>query len=186
MKQHLKDTPNSIVGEMGLDGIAKDRDTKLVYPMDVQMRLFEQQFQLASQLQKPVSMHAVQVYGKVYEFFRSLAKSQDAHVPPSIMLHSYSGSPEIASQLIRLPQIGPRFYFSFSSFVNARSPKMLDRIRAIPHDRILLESDLHETSLVDDAMYSILEIVAQVKGWTLEETVDRVVENTSRFLGNVQ
>ncbi len=85
--------------------------------------------------------------------FRSLSKKQDALVPPAIMIHSFSGSPDIAAQLIKLPRLGNRFYFSFSAFVNSRSNKMMDRIRCVPPDVILLESDLHDIRLVDDAMY---------------------------------
>jgi len=62
--------------------------------------------------------------------------------PTAVMLHSYSGSPEEVMRFCRLPAIGPRFYFSFSSAINARTPdKLVARIRAVPDDRLLVESD---------------------------------------------
>lgn len=42
----------------------------------------------------------------------------------------------------RMPKIGPRFYFSFSSVINAskgQQEKLIARIRAVPDDRLLLE-----------------------------------------------
>ncbi|KAJ3129098.1 hypothetical protein HK101_005297, partial [Irineochytrium annulatum] len=66
--------------------------------------------------------------------------------PPRIMLHSFSGSLEIVRSILRLPQpISSRFYFSFSTGVNGRNAdKTYERIRAIPDDRVLIESDLHD------------------------------------------
>lgn len=70
------------------------------------------------------------------------AESGAPLLPPTIMLHSYGGSPEEVARFTRLPGVGPRFFFSFSAAINGRTPdKLRARIAAVPDDRLLLESD---------------------------------------------
>lgn len=41
-----------------------------------------------------------------------------------------------------IPKVGPRFYFSFSSVINAskgQQDKLVARMRAVPDDRLLIE-----------------------------------------------
>jgi Tat protein secretion system quality control protein TatD with DNase activity len=58
------------------------------------------------------------------------------------MLHSYGGSVEEIPRFCKIPNIGPRFYFSFSHAINHRTPeKLRARVAAVPDDRLLLESD---------------------------------------------
>jgi hypothetical protein len=47
------------------------------------------------------------------------------------------------SQLTKLPGVGGRLWFSFSSAINARggdegAAKLMSRIRAVPQDRLLI------------------------------------------------
>ncbi|KAJ3035410.1 hypothetical protein HDV00_004008 [Rhizophlyctis rosea] len=104
-------------------------------------------------------------------------------VPPTILLHSFSGSSDIVRSLLRLAKpFSSRIFFSFSAAINSRSAKCHDRIVAVPDDRILIESDLHDASMVDDAMWAGLKMVAEAKGWALEETVERVEKNVEEYL----
>lgn len=67
---------------------------------------------------------------------------QPVPLPCRVMLHSYGGSPEEIPKYCKLKGIGDRFYFSFSTAINARTPeKLRARIAAVPDDRLLLESD---------------------------------------------
>jgi TatD DNase family protein len=189
LKSKITEYPNALVGEIGLDGIAKNKETGEKFPLEPQLQVFEHQFDVAGECQRPTSVHAVQVTPQLLTFFQNLSKrvkrDPGYKIPPTIMLHSFSGSPDLARQLVRLPRIGDRLYFSFSSAINGRSPKMMDRIRAIPDDRILLESDVHDIDQVDQGMSDILEACSRVKNWTMEETVDRVKSNTQKFLGSL-
>jgi TatD DNase family protein len=186
LKSKMTEYPQALVGEIGLDGIAKDKETGERYPLEPQLRVFEQQFDIAGEFQRPTSVHAVQVTPQLLKFFQNLSKRAKKDpgykMPPAIMLHSFSGSPDLAQQLVKLPRIGNRLYFSFSSLINGRSPKMMERIKAIPEDRILLESDVHDVDQVDQGMSEILEACSRIKSWTLEETTERVKSNTDRFL----
>ncbi|KAJ3232393.1 hypothetical protein HDU78_007174 [Chytriomyces hyalinus] len=108
--------------------------------------------------------------------------------PPAIMLHSYSGSPETIRNIMRYPSlVSSRFYFSFSHFVNGRMAfeKLQQRIAQVPDDRILIESDLNDPKVVDEACFKALEMVANAKGWSLDEATKRVGANAARFLGRL-
>ncbi|KAJ3325806.1 hypothetical protein HDU76_013076 [Blyttiomyces sp. JEL0837] len=228
---NLAKFPNSIVGEIGLDGVATYPGTKTKYDMQHQEDLFRYQFGLAAELRKPVSIHAVQCFGKLMDMFVEMAKGvkkplsqkqrrkkkldqfceedddDDEEVegarpapiskvtatdsdpalskwPPSIMLHSFAGSPDVIARIMRLPKpISTRFYFSFSSTINGRTmDKTIERISLVPDDRILIESDLHSADVVEDACLKACEMVAKAKGWGLEETAIRTSDNAMRFL----
>jgi TatD DNase family protein len=73
--------------------------------------------------------------------------------PPRVMMHSYAGSVDTLHALTRLPVIGERFFFSFSHVINAEGKqapaKLLERVRHVPEQRLLLESDQVEAPLID-------------------------------------
>ncbi|KAJ3072628.1 hypothetical protein HDU98_003206 [Podochytrium sp. JEL0797] len=207
--------PASFVGEIGLDGVATHPGTAMKYDMTQQLDSFRSQWALAAELKRPVSVHAVGCFGKLEEFFAEclrdvpkdvsrkqreklkkaglVVEEEDEHPslakwPPAIMLHSYSGSVESIRNISRYPTaVASRFYFSFSHFVNSRTPfeRMREKIRAVPDDRILVESDLHNVERVDEAVALAVELVARAKGWSLEETAVRTGANAMRFLSRI-
>lgn len=211
LRKYLTDHPKAIVGEIGLDGVAKDRTTNQLYDYDAQERVFATQMQVAVELERPVSVHSVQIHGKMLDFFKQMDKrcgrvkstwrkdrfaSEDGirgpammltlPCPPAIMMHSFSGSVEMANCLLKLPHIGSRFYFSFSAVVNGRSNKFEQRIKAIPDDRLLLESDVHDVSQVTVGMASVCRTISHAKDWSFQETIARTVRNTERFLSTIR
>lgn len=105
---------------------------------------------------------------------------------PRVCLHSYSGSAAVLSQWMR-PTNPADVYVSFSSAVNLGSESVRARIddviRAVPDDRILVESDL---DCAGDAMDAALDVmyrrVCSAKGWTLEDGVTRIAANFEVFV----
>ncbi|HRT82644.1 MAG TPA: TatD family hydrolase, partial [Oscillospiraceae bacterium] len=111
------------VGEIGLD---YHYDFS---PRDVQLVVFEKQIKLALELGKPIVVHNREAHE---DTLRLLKKYK-----PQGVMHSFSGSVEMAAELIKLGM-----YIGLSgvvTFKNARKP--LEVARFVPLERLLLETD---------------------------------------------
>eukprot|EP00198_Chlamydomonas_reinhardtii_P014418 XP_001703755.1 predicted protein [Chlamydomonas reinhardtii] len=140
---HKAGSRGAYVGEFGLDRAAVVPGSRLQPGWDHQLALTEAHLALAAELRRPVSMHCVQGYGHLQDMLRRLGPEG---CPPKIMLHSYGGSVDLVKGFTRLPGgLGERIYFSFSDVINGRKPgqraKLLQRLAAVPAERLLLESD---------------------------------------------
>lgn len=185
LEELLLKYPKAMIGEIGIDGIAKNPISKILYDANTQWTFFNTQMNLAAKYQRNVSVHSVQCHGKMMDFFRLLDtdfKMDSRGCPPAIMMHSFSSSAEMCQSLIKLKSIGSRFYFSYSHFVNGRSPKSLNVIKETPDDRILLESDVHDKNLVDESMRKVASMVCKAKNWSPQRLVAQVRSNMDRFL----
>ncbi len=112
------------IGEIGLDYHYPDTDKEL------QAAYFEAQMRLAEKLTMPVVIHDRDAHGDIMDVIRRHPKVRG-------VLHSYSGSAEMAKELVALG-----YMISFSgtlTFKNARKPAEV--IKEIPKSRILIETD---------------------------------------------
>lgn len=112
------------LGEIGLDYHYPDTDK------EKQMRYFEAQMSMASELNIPVCIHDRESHADVMEVIRR-------HPDVRGVLHSFSGSREMAEELVSLG-----WMISFSgtlTFTNARKPKEV--AAALPKDMVLIETD---------------------------------------------
>jgi len=112
------------LGEIGLDYHYPDTDK------EKQLLYFERQMTLAEELDIPVCIHDREAHSDVMEVIRHHPKVRG-------ILHSFSGSREMAEELVELG-----YYISFSgtlTFTNARKPKEV--AATIPKDRVLIETD---------------------------------------------
>lgn len=105
--------------------------------------------------------------------------------PPRVCMHSYSGPVDPVKQFLH--QSNPSdVYFSFSSVINFSGPsaqKVVDVIKVLPDDRILIESDLHTAGpVMDQLLEDIARQVCEVRGWGLVDGVKQLGENWKRFV----
>ncbi|KAH6607828.1 hypothetical protein Trco_004141 [Trichoderma cornu-damae] len=106
--------------------------------------------------------------------------------PPRICLHSYSGSADMLKQWLH-PSVPSVVFVSFSAAVNLGTDGGRARldgvVRAVPDDRILVESDLHAAGPEAEAtLEHMYRLVCEIKGWPLEHGVRTVGDNFARFI----
>ncbi|KAJ0145704.1 Cut9-interacting protein scn1, partial [Colletotrichum tanaceti] len=106
--------------------------------------------------------------------------------PPRICLHSYSGSAAMMKQYTN-PAIPARVFFSFSSAINlgtkAGADKIVEVLQACPDNSLLVESDLHIAGEEMDArLEEMYRKACEVKGWGLQEGVERIGRNYREFI----
>lgn len=176
LREYLMRFPNAGVGECGLDRWIENFD------IDDQRDVFRDQLRLATELDRPCTIHCLRAWGLLLEDLN------DADALPSILLHSYGGSIETAQKLVELGA-----YFSFSGyFLRERKRKVVDVFRQIPRDRILVETDApdmippeHDRPFGDEALNHPANL-ARVEPRLVELLgikSDQLVENTFRWLG---
>ncbi|KAF9550507.1 hypothetical protein EC957_000181 [Mortierella hygrophila] len=104
-------------------------------------------------------------------------------LPPRLCMHSYGGSVDMLKAFTKLDH-PPEIYFSFSIVINGRlqERKLKELILAVPEDRLLIESDHHSHNHVDQLLVEMVLKVAEIRNWSIEETVERTARNWHRFV----
>ena len=160
------------VGEIGLDYYYE------TIPRDVQQRAFRLQMELAKELGMPVIVHERNAHEdgmKIVKEFKGVTG----------VFHCYSGSAEMARQLVDLG-----WYIGFTgvlTFKNAR--KAVETAQQIPLDRIVLETDC--PFMAPDPfrgkrndpgyLWRMAEKLAEIRGIGLEEVHRTTTENAKRL-----
>jgi TatD DNase family protein len=115
------------VGECGLDGPSADAGA----PLERQVAVLRGHLRLARRHGLPVMLHCLRAHDPL------LALLDDEPLPAGGVLHSFSGSADQARRYLR-----HGLHFSFAgplTYERARKPH--DAARAVPRDRLLLETD---------------------------------------------
>jgi TatD DNase family protein len=163
------------IGETGLDYHHRFGEKK------TQIELFITQLDLAAKYNLPVIIHNRDAGHDVLDILR------DRMPPRGGVLHCYSENAEYAKKALDL-----NLYFSFAGNLTYRNAKNLhDTVAVLPPDRILIES---ESPFMVPARYrskrnmpkylnETAAALAELLGLSLEETAEKLWENSNRFFG---
>ena len=160
------------IGEIGLDYYYED------IPRDVQLKAFRMQMELARELNLPVIVHERDAHEDGMKIVREF---------PDVtgVFHCYSGSAEMARQLVNLG-----WYIGFTgvlTFKNAR--KAVEVAASIPLERIVLETDCPYMSPDPfrgkrndpGKLYRMAEKLAEIRGLSVDEIHRITTENGKRL-----
>ena len=133
------------LGECGLD-------KRIDIPMDLQVKVFEQQIALAEKYKKPLVLHLVAAYQELIEIKNRLQVS----VP--IILHGFSKNEQTAKQLIE-----NGCYLSFGKYL-LRNPELKSVFQSVPNDKFFLETDT-----IDETLEEVYRLASEYENCSLEE-----------------
>ena len=141
--RHLESVPSAI-GEVGLDRWIKDYDS------EQQEEVFVWQLRLAAEHELPVSIHCLQAWGRLLEILRA-----EPRPDCGFLLHSYGGPQEMVAPLAELGA-----YFSLPGyFAHQRKTRQRDAFRAVPPDRLLIETDAPDQLLpLERSRYPLVDV----------------------------
>jgi TatD DNase family protein len=180
------DHPRGAVGEIGLDRWKPD------LPYDGQEEAFIWQLGAAAQRNLPASIHCLQAWGRMHDLLRD-----NPRPARGFLLHSYGGSKEMVGPLAKLGA-----YFSFPGyFMHERKERQRETFRAVPLDRLLIETDAPDQLLPEAAnrfplndlsgkpinhpanLIAVYEFVAKERGMPRESFASQIEENFLRLFG---
>ena len=160
------------IGEIGLDYHYED------IPRDIQQKAFRMQMALAQELNLPVIVHERDAHEDGLRIIDEFPEVKG-------VFHCYSGSAEMARQLVELG-----WYIGFTgvlTFKNAR--KAVETAASIPLDRIVLETDcpfmapepFRGKRNHPGYLYRMAEKLAEIRGISVEEVHTATLENGKRL-----
>ncbi|EDQ85319.1 uncharacterized protein MONBRDRAFT_12050 [Monosiga brevicollis MX1] len=171
--------PQAWVGEIGLDNRVAKQQPDRPAARARQRLVFARQLVLAHRLQRPVSLHNLHAAGPLVE----VLLEQQGALPPGIVLHSFSGSPETAQRLVALArEAGVHIAFGFSRAVNARSDQWQHVARAVGLDALVVESDRLTPAHAADDLTWMVQALADLFDLTVDDTLQRLEATASLFL----
>ena len=151
------------IGECGLDR-ACDSDFEL------QREVFINQIELSEQYHKPLIIHAVRSYPDIISIRKEMKPNQ-----PWI-IHGFNGNEHSAEQLLRHDGI----YLSLGDVLfknEKRAERLLD---IIPSDRLFLETDVAERSIVE-----VYEKVSLLSGVATDILRKDIFDNFVKIFGHI-
>ena len=160
------------IGEIGIDYHYED------IPRELQLKAFRMQMELAKELNLPVIVHEREAHEDGMKVVKEFPEVKG-------VFHCYSGSAEMARQLVDLG-----WYIGFTgvlTFKNAR--KAIETAESIPLERIVLETDCPYMAPVphrgkrNDPGYLcyMAQKLAEIRGLSLEEIQRITTENGKRL-----
>ena len=161
------------VGEIGLDYHYD------LSPRDVQKKVFVEQLELAHGLRLPEVIHT----REATEDTLKILKENQRFLQYGGVIHCFSGSKESALEYLELG-----FHIAFGGAVTFKNAKKEDVVRAVPAERLLLETDCpYQTPVPFRGKVNLPQFVRLVKDkiqeWTDFDVESVTTENAVRLFG---
>ena len=153
LENWLSKYPQAGVGEIGIDHKVE------AYNAPEQESVFTAQLELAQRLDRPVTIHCRNAWGRLIELLDEVGE-----LPRGMLIHCFGGSAEVAMELVRRGA-----YISFSgSITRPNNRKAGPAICAVPADRILIETDAPDLmpSNIDEASSFVVGLGEKTHGST--------------------
>ncbi len=150
------------IGEIGLD---KKIDISYID----QLHVFEQQLDIAENLNKPVIIHCV----KAYDDILSIRKKSNRSIP--WIFHWFNASQQIAEEILKY-----NGYLSFGIMLFKENSKAFKVFQQMPLNKLFLETD--------DAGVTILEAydkAAKTRNISIGALSDQILDNFKTCFGNI-
>lgn len=173
LRQMLAQPEAIAIGEVGLD-------RRAAVPLEIQERVFVCMIQLALEMGKPLLIHQRQCFEQTLD----ILKREKAHNVGGVF-HAFSGSLESAREIV-----DAGFALGVGGVVTWLNARRLPKVVVqMPAPSLVLESDApfispepyrHERNRPVYLM-AVAEKVAQLRGWTLQETVQITSNNARRI-----
>lgn len=139
------------IGEAGFDKLRGA-------PLELQRHAFSEQIIISEKVKKPVVIHCVRAWDELFMAYKQLKPKMPW------LIHGFRGNKELASQLL-----SKGFYLSFW-FDFILRPESAPLVRALPRERIFLETDGAEADIrniynkvAEDMEISVEELKAIIK-----------------------
>ena len=173
IESSLDDPVVVAVGETGLDYHYD------LSPRDVQRQVFSEHLELAERYCLPAVVHSRNSDDDLIAIIRD--------TNATLVMHSFCGRPKLFEAALERND-----YVSFSGMVTFNSWKDVDAVRAVPDDRILVETDSpylapvpHRGKRNEPAFVKhVAEKVAEIRGVSLEQLSKQTTENAVRCFGD--
>ena len=124
------------IGECGLDRAGTGAGTGR---FEIQRDVFKKQIELSEQYSKPLIIHAVRTYPDII----AIRKETKAKQP--WIIHGFQGNEQSAEQLLKHDGI----YLSLGEILFRNEERARRLLQIIPYDRLFLETDVAERSIID-------------------------------------
>jgi TatD DNase family protein len=154
------------IGEIGLDGMVAVAEK-------AQETAFLAQLELAVAVGLPVLIHCRRQTAAVLKLLQEVGVSRVGGI-----WHGFSGSLETAEQVVAqglLIGVGPVLLRD-----NAR--KLPEAVKNLPADVLVLETDGPDMATGSAALVEVAARLAELRGWSLEETANITTANVRRLL----
>lgn len=157
------------IGEMGLDGLCG-------VDMELQIEVFRWQLEQAAEHNLPVSIHCLKASEPLLGVLKEAERPQRG-----FHLHAYAGS---AEQVRSFADLGAYFSFHAGQLVGT-ARKAPEAVKAVPTDRLLIETDAPETLKNGEAYDRYLrrgfDLAAGLRGESLESFCGQIADNFQKY-----